>query len=78
MFSNSNSNSHLPLSNPYLNHQQEDHLQHQEHKHKLLNHLHHQPMESGMALHLRSSLEIEARATNSSSSTGCSMKKMKQ
>ena len=79
--SNSNSNSHLPLSNPHLNHQQEDHLQQQEHKHKLLNHLHHWPMESGMAPHLKPSLEIKARVTNSSrnsSSIGCSMKTMKQ
>ena len=76
----SNSNSHLPLSNPCLNHWQEDHLQHQEHKHKLLNHPHHQPMESGMALHLKPSLEIKARATNfskNSGSIGCSMKTMK-
>ena len=75
-----NSNNHPPLSNPYLNHQQKDHLPHQEPKHKLLNHLHHQPMESEMALHLKPSLEIKARATNSSekfSSIGCLMKKMK-
>ena len=81
MFSNSNSNSHLPLSNPHCNYLQEDHLQQQEQKHKLLNHLHHQPMESGLALYLKPSLEIEARVTNSSensSSTGCSMKTMKQ
>ena len=77
----SNSNSHLLLSNPHLNHLQEDCLQQQEHKHKLLNHLHHQPTENGMALHLKSSLEIEARVTNSSENSGsirCSMKKMKQ
>ena len=77
----SNSNSHPPLSNPHLNHWQEDCLQHQEHKHKLLNHLYHQLMESGMALHLKSSLKIGARVTNSSKnfdSIGCSMKKMKQ
>ena len=70
-----------PLSNLHLNHQQEDCLQHQEHKHKLLNHLHHQPMEGGMALHLKSSLEIKARATNSSknsSSIEYLIKKMKQ
>ena len=79
--SNCNSSSHLPLSNQHLNHQQEDHPQCQEHKHKLLNHLHHQPMESGMALHLKPSLEIEARVTNSSKnsgSIGCSKKTMKQ
>ena len=79
--SHSNNNNPLPLSNLHLNHLQEDHLQPQEHKHKLLNHPHHQPMESGMALHLRPSLEIEARVTNSSknsSSIGCSMKIMKQ
>ena len=79
--SNHNSNNHLPLSNLHLNHQQEDCLQQQEHKHKLLNHPHHQPMESGMALHLKPSLEIKARATNTyenSGSTGCSMKIMKQ
>ena len=81
--SNSNlSNNNLPLNNLHLNHLQEDCLQQQEHKHKLL-HCHPPPqlMESGTALHLEPSLEIKARATNSSensSSTGCSMKIMKQ
>ena len=74
----SNNNSHPLLNNLHLNHLQEDHLQQQ--KHRLLN-LHHQPMESGMALHPKSSLEIEARVTNSSEnfdSIKCSMKRMKQ
>ena len=85
MFSHSNNNCNnnnpLPLNNPHSSHLQEDHLQQQEHKHKLLNHMCPQPMESGMALHLKPSLEIKARMTNSyenSSSIGCSMKTMKQ
>ena len=61
--SNSNSNNPLSLSNLHLNHLLEDYLQQQEHKHKLLNHLHHQPIESEMALHLKPSLEIKARVT---------------
>ena len=79
--SNLSNNNPLPLNNLHLSHLQEDHLQQQEHKHKLLHHLLPQPMESGMALNLKPSLEIKARATNSSenfSSTGCSMKTMKQ
>ena len=79
--SNHNNNSPLPLNNPHLSHLQEDCLQQQEHKHKLLNHPHPQPMESGMALHLKPSLEIKARVTNSSEnsgSIGCLMKTMKQ
>ena len=85
MFSHSNSNhsnnNPLPLNNLHLSHLQEDCLQQQEHKHKWLHHHLPQPRESGMALHLKPSLEIEARATNSSEnsgSTGCSMKTMKQ
>ena len=37
--SNLSNNNPLPLNNPHLSHLQEDHLQQQEHKHKLLNHL---------------------------------------
>ena len=79
--SNHSNNNPLLLNNLCLSHLQEDHLQQQEHKYKLLHHLLPQPMESGMALHLKPSLEIKARATNSSEnsgSIGCSMKTMKQ
>ena len=76
----SNNNSHLP-SNLCLNCLQEDHPQVlKQQEHKQLN-LHHQPMESGMVLHPKSSWETKARVTNSSEnfdSIGCSMKKMKQ
>ena len=85
MFSHSNSNHNnnnpLPINNLHLSHLQEDCLQQQEHKHKLLHYLPPQPMESGMALHLKPSWEIKARVTNpseNSSSIGCSMKTMKQ
>ena len=84
MFSHSNnnpSNNNLPLNNLHHSHWQEDLLQQQEHKHKLPHHHLPQLMESGMALHLKPSLEIKARVTNSSEnsgSTGCSMKTMKQ
>ena len=75
----SNNNNHPLLNSLCLNCLQEDHPQQQEHK--LLNNPHHQPMESGMALHPKSSLEIKARVTNSSKNSDsieCSMKKMKQ
>ena len=79
MFNPNNNN--LPLNNLHHSHLQEDPLQQQEHKHKPLHHLLPQLMESGMALNLKPSLEIEARVINSSENSGsteCSMKTMKQ
>ena len=56
----SNNNSHPLLTNLHLNHLQEDCPQQQEHK--LINNPHHQPMESGMALHPKSSLGDQGKS----------------
>ena len=79
--SNLSNNNPLPLNSSHFSHLQEDCLQQQKHKHKLIHHLPPQLMESGTALHLKPSLEIKARAKNSSKNSGsteCSMKTMKQ